>query len=422
MGGGIAQTPGRQADLPVRMKDLDLQPLAGAWRTPRPLRQAGQASPAEQGRSQAQDEPDPPDTRLRGFERVDLVIEAIVEILEVKQKVFAELADGDPRTPSWHPTRRRCRSTSSARETPIPNGSIGMHFFNPVHKMPLVEIIVGERTSPGDHPDSRRADSPARQDSGRGRANGPGFLVNRLLTFYRLRGSLAARRGLPDETLDRRDAALGHADGAGRTDRRGRHRCRQQGRAHHAERLSRPARLPAWIDKMVVPERLGAKSGSWPLPLQERVADASPTESVYARSASGATSASRSTSASPSAPCCRWSTRPRAASPRASSRSPADIDLAMIMGTGFPPFRGGVCRWADTQGLDRLVDEMESSAESVGERHRPAPPCARSPRQAGSMQRSPRRTLAAQGGRSQGPSRRVNGLAGRRCDIWLASC
>ncbi len=51
--------------------------------------------------------------------------------------------------------------------------------------------------------------------------------------------------------------------------------------------------------------------------------------------------------------------------------SPGDIDLALIMGTGFPPFRGGLCRWADSQGLDRLLDEMERLAEAVGERHRP---------------------------------------------------
>jgi len=52
--------------------------------------------------------------------------------------------------------------------------------------------------------------------------------------------------------------------------------------------------------------------------------------------------------------------------------TPADIDLALIMGTGFPPFRGGLCRWADSQGLDRLLEEMESLAVSIGERHRPS--------------------------------------------------
>ena len=52
--------------------------------------------------------------------------------------------------------------------------------------------------------------------------------------------------------------------------------------------------------------------------------------------------------------------------------SPADIDLAMITGIGFPPFRGGLCRWADAQGLTRLVEEMERLSSEVGARHEPS--------------------------------------------------
>jgi len=50
---------------------------------------------------------------------------------------------------------------------------------------------------------------------------------------------------------------------------------------------------------------------------------------------------------------------------------PGPLDLAMIFGTGFPPFRGGLCRWADTEGLARLVGELEALAREVAPRHEP---------------------------------------------------
>jgi 3-hydroxyacyl-CoA dehydrogenase len=51
---------------------------------------------------------------------------------------------------------------------------------------------------------------------------------------------------------------------------------------------------------------------------------------------------------------------------------PQELDLAMILGTGFPPFRGGLCRWADDVGLSRIGDKLERLAAG-GERFRPSP-------------------------------------------------
>ena len=50
---------------------------------------------------------------------------------------------------------------------------------------------------------------------------------------------------------------------------------------------------------------------------------------------------------------------------------PGPLDLAMIFGTGFPPFRGGLCRWADGEGLPRLVDELATLAREIAPRHEP---------------------------------------------------
>jgi hypothetical protein len=52
--------------------------------------------------------------------------------------------------------------------------------------------------------------------------------------------------------------------------------------------------------------------------------------------------------------------------------SPGELDLALILGTGFPPFRGGLCRWADQQGLGQIVAALERLEGAVGERFRPS--------------------------------------------------
>ena len=53
-------------------------------------------------------------------------------------------------------------------------------------------------------------------------------------------------------------------------------------------------------------------------------------------------------------------------------RSAGDLDLAMILGTGFPPFRGGLCRWADQQGLAQLIAILERLEGAAGDRFRPS--------------------------------------------------
>jgi 3-hydroxyacyl-CoA dehydrogenase/enoyl-CoA hydratase/3-hydroxybutyryl-CoA epimerase len=53
-------------------------------------------------------------------------------------------------------------------------------------------------------------------------------------------------------------------------------------------------------------------------------------------------------------------------------RSAAELDVAMIFGTGFPPFRGGLCRWADQEGVDNLVATLERLESAVSERYRPS--------------------------------------------------
>jgi 3-hydroxyacyl-CoA dehydrogenase/enoyl-CoA hydratase/3-hydroxybutyryl-CoA epimerase len=53
--------------------------------------------------------------------------------------------------------------------------------------------------------------------------------------------------------------------------------------------------------------------------------------------------------------------------------SAEDIDTGMVFGTGFPPFRGGVCRWADQQGRQTLINELRNLSQNQGKRFAPCP-------------------------------------------------
>ena len=56
---------------------------------------------------------------------------------------------------------------------------------------------------------------------------------------------------------------------------------------------------------------------------------------------------------------------------------PDSVDLAMVMGTGFPPFRGGLLRWADSEGIQKIHDALSEYAGKLGNRFAPAPLLAR---------------------------------------------
>ena len=127
-----------------------------------------------------------------GFAKVEVAIEAVVENLEVKQAVLAE----------W---RRPCRARrlrvqhldaphhrDRARRAE-PERVVGMHFFNPVHRMPLVEVIRGERTSA----EAVATVHALATSSGKMPVvvrDAPGFLVNRILGALPQRGAAPARR------------------------------------------------------------------------------------------------------------------------------------------------------------------------------------------------------------------------------------
>ena len=142
-----------------------------------------------------------PDVAGSGVAKADLIIEAIVENAEVKRKLFAQI---EPRM------KEGAILASNTSSIPLqdlsgvlkrPHRLVGIHFFNPVAQMMLVEIVEGPSTSPGV---MQAAQSFARQIDKLPLPckSAPGFLVNRVLSPYLLEAMLMVDEGIPPETID----------------------------------------------------------------------------------------------------------------------------------------------------------------------------------------------------------------------------
>jgi 3-hydroxyacyl-CoA dehydrogenase/enoyl-CoA hydratase/3-hydroxybutyryl-CoA epimerase len=371
MGGGIAQLLADQASLPVRLKDIAAAPLALGMAHAHELF-AGQVERRRLSRPRLLHKMNllRPTLDYAGFASVDLVVEAIVERLEVKQRVFAELSAVVP------PGAILATNTSSlsidaiARDAEGPERVIGMHFFNPVDRMPLVEVVVGPRTAQ-DVVDTVVALCVELGKTPVVVRDGPGFLVNRLLMFSMAEALALLGDGVSIPALDRTMKRWGMPMGPiTLTDEVG------LDVATHVAGILTAAfgdrlHIPDWIGRMVEDGRLGTKvgrgfyryDGRRRLEVDEEVYELlglSPTEDdpdpleVAHRIV---------------LPMLDEAARCLA---EGVVRDAADLDLAMIMGTGFPPFRGGLCRWADDEGVSRLGDRMAELAEGLGARFAPS--------------------------------------------------
>lgn len=280
------------------------------------------------------------------LKRMDFVIEAATEDLEVKRKIFADLSKRvGPRTMlATNTSALPLRELASA--IAIPDRLVGLHFFNPVPRMKLVEVVQAHCTSPATLATAvqfvQRIGKLPVVVSDR-----PGFLVNRILLPYLLQAGFLFERGGDPVAIDRSMLDFGMPMGPLRLlDEVG-----LDVALHVAKTLSQafPNRMavPLLMERVVRKGLLGVKSGAGfylyddrgPRPNPVALAMRGPTEALpddlgqqLARAMIGES---------------------RRCLEEGVAASPDDIDLAMILGTGFPPFRGGPIRYGRDAGLLR---------------------------------------------------------------------
>jgi 3-hydroxyacyl-CoA dehydrogenase/enoyl-CoA hydratase/3-hydroxybutyryl-CoA epimerase len=371
MGGGIAQLISAEADRPVRMKDVRAEALASgmehaAQLFDKQVERRRLTAPAARHKMALL----LPTLDYSGFKRVDLVIEAIVENLGVKQTVFAETAQHVSESTVLASNTSSLSIAGIGARTPHPERVVGMHFFNPVHRMPLVEVIAPE----GADPAAVNTVFAFTRKLGKTPIlvkDAPGFLVNRLLMFYSVEALWLLDEGYKIEDLDRAMTDWGMPMGPmALTDEVGIDVATKVAHILY-EAFSDRLPLPAWLDKAPESGRLGSKNkkGFYRYEGRERK-DPDPT--VYpllglqprVESPDPGMIADRMVlpMVNEAARCLEEGV----------VRSAGDLDLALIFGTGFPPFRGGLCRWADQEGLGRVIATLERFESAVGDRFRPS--------------------------------------------------
>lgn len=371
MGGGVAQLVAQEADLPVRMKDVHADALASGMTHASGLFdrlvKKRRLTTAEARRKMALVGPT---LDYSGFGRVDLVIEAIVEKMEVKQQVFADVAAQVPEDAILASNTSSLSIEGIGSKTPRPERVVGMHFFNPVHKMPLIEVIAAPRTSP-EAVNTVFAFSHRLGKTPILVKDAPGFLVNRLLMFYSSEAMWLLDEGHRIEDIDRAMTGWGMPMGPmALTDEVGIDVATKV--AHIlAGAFSDRLPQPGWLDRMPEHGRLGTKNGSGFYRYQGRERK-EPDNTVYTMLGLQP----RVSNPDPGALADRMVLPMINEAARCLEegivRSAAELDTAMIFGTGFPPFRGGPCRWADQEGLGQIIATLERLETAAGERFRPS--------------------------------------------------
>ncbi len=298
------------------------------------------------------------DIQGEGVPNADVVIEAIFESLNAKRELYAALE------PRMKPDALLATNTSSLKLEPLaarlarPERLVGLHFFNPVAQMPLVEVVQSTRADQAVVQAAlafaRKLDKlplPCR--------SAPGFVVNRVLIPYLNEAMLAAEEGIALASIDEAAVRFGMPMGPIElADVVGLDVANDVGEIIASE-LGHPVPDLSRLKQLVAAKKLGRKTGEgfyrWqdgkplkppagppPADLQDRLILALVNESVA---------------------CLRDGVVLE-----------ADLlDAAVIFGTGFAPFRGGPVAYARNRGISAVVGRLRELAERYGSRFAPDP-------------------------------------------------
>ena len=310
-----------------------------------------------------------------GFKNLDVVIEAIVEDMKIKQTVIGETV-GHCRPDCIIATNTSSLSvTEMSKGHPHPENFVGMHFFNPVDKMPLVEVIRGEKTS--DVAVATIFDLAKKM----GKLpvvvkDGPGFLVNRLLVPYMIESAWLLQEGMDIKIVDdyyKRKFGMPMGPFA-LLDEVGIDVGIKVSKIFH-QTLGDRIQIPEVMMKLSTTDRKGKKNKKGFYHYDEKGKRLEVDTSIYADLGLG-TPTNKLTEDE----CINrgiYLMVNEAALALIEERiveTPEEVDLGMITGTGFPPFRGGLLRYADSVGSQKIADELEVFATKYGPRFKPSTP------------------------------------------------
>jgi 3-hydroxyacyl-CoA dehydrogenase/enoyl-CoA hydratase/3-hydroxybutyryl-CoA epimerase len=296
-------------------------------------------------------------TDYSGFGSTDLVIEAVFEDVELKHRVLEEVEPAIPAAAIYASNTSTIPITRIAEVAHHPERVLGMHFFSPVHKMPLLEVIVTAMTSP------EATVTAVAYGKRLGKTvivvnDGPGFYTTRTLSAYMNEAGRLLDEGASIESIDAAmvdfgfpvgpmtlldevgidvggkvavvlseafgprmvpSEAMRRMVGGGRTGRKG-----GSGFYHYDAETGTKGKVDDSVYQLIGPER------------REIAAEEIVQRCVLAM-------------VNEAALCLE----------EGILRSPRDGDIGAVFGIGFPPFRGGPFRYVDSVGAERIVEQLE---------------------------------------------------------------
>lgn len=374
MGGGIGWAFSN-AHIPIRMKDIALEPLRKAYATTAGIYQkAGEHKPVPKNEIRIKMHKLSSTLDYTGFRQHDIVIEAIIEDMEIKKQAFRELENNvrENTIIASNTSTLSIHEMSSVLKNP--DRFIGMHFFNPVNRMPLVEIIPGKNTS-GQTIATTIALARRLKKTPLVVKDSPGFLVNRILIPYMIEATLMAQEGIDIERIDAIMEGFGMPMGPFiLADEIGLDVCYKVCRilagrlnldTHHIELLK------LMIEKQKL---LGKKSGAgfYIHNSKEKYFNKDVVKLVH--------EVQESYNISPlqirdkdilDRMVFRLINESGQCLEEAIIERPYYLDMALVMGTGFPPFRGGILRYVDSLGIESVMHTFHYLQERYGERFKP---------------------------------------------------
>ncbi len=297
-----------------------------------------------------------PDIDGRGIPEADVIIEAIFENVEAKQQLFKEVEA------KAKPSALLATNTSSIPLETIcevlenPSRLIGLHFFNPVAQMQLVEVVRGAQSDEAlinagcaFTKQINRLPLPVKSS--------PGFLVNRILMPYLLEAVVLESEGVPAVLIDQAATKFGMPMGPIElADTVGLDIC-----LHVAEILSKELGgvVPDTLKTMVAAGKLGRKSGEGFYQYKKGKA-VKPTD-TGTPPPNDLTDRMILCFVNEAIACLREEV----------VESDELLDAGMIFGTGFAPFRGGPMNYMENSGREQLIQRLEGLKQAHGERFAP---------------------------------------------------
>lgn len=299
-----------------------------------------------------------PDFANQGVGRADLVIEAVPEKVELKQKVYEEV---EPRLKEGAilATNTSSIPLETLREkVSDPSRLIGLHFFNPVALMPLVEVVSHDKASDKVLDRGRgfvgqidRLPAPV--------ATAPGFLVNRALTPYLVEAMIMLDEGIPAESIDAVAEDFGMPMGPIElADQVGLDICLSVADMLRDRLNSAMPPAPDWLRQKVEDGKLGKKTGEGLYQWKKGKADKKDPSG-------GAPEDALDRLILPMLNACMACLREQVIEDEATA------DGAMIFGTGFAPFRGGPMNYARKRGFENIRESLDKLSQAHGDRFQP---------------------------------------------------